>query len=167
MHHYTQVPKNTLMNNKKWFIGSAFLLALLFLGFYRLPVFEIKGESHSYYVDKGHFELKWIHSIEKEEWIERYERKNDQLILVDTHFKTFGAGTPYQGLRTSTEGGYIHVELNMAYNELNVTSSQSVQTTIVLEDRDVLLYEYFDDYELITIKAVELPLWKIRKGDFL
>ena len=111
--------------------------------------------------------LGWIHSIEKEEWFERYQRENEKIVLTDTHFKTFGAGTPYQGLETTTENGFINIKLYMDYEELNLTISKHVQTTLFFSDREVPLYKYFDQYETVMIKTRDLPIWEFLRGDFL
>lgn len=161
--------KNTLMSSKRkllW-IGSAFLIALLFLLFYRLPVIEIAGEDASYYIREDAFELGWIHSIEKEEWFERYERKDGFLLLSKTYFKTFGAGTPYGGLTTKTEDGFIQMDLDIEYEELRLTISENVHTTLFFDDREVPLYDYFDQYETVVIKTTHISIWEFKRGDFL
>ncbi|TSB47475.1 DUF1850 domain-containing protein [Alkalicoccobacillus porphyridii] len=152
---------------KKIWIGSAFLIALPLLLFYRLPVIEISGEESSYFIREDEFELGWIHSIEKEEWVEHYERQQDILVLTETHFKTFGAGTPYQGEETTTEDGFIRMALNIEHEELNVTISEHVQTTLFILDREVPLYHCFEQYESVTIKARNLALWEYKRGEFL
>ncbi|WP_243387170.1 DUF1850 domain-containing protein [Bacillus kexueae] len=40
--------------------------------------------------------MKWLHSVEKEEWEETYSVTEDELVLKSTRFKTFGAGVPDQ-----------------------------------------------------------------------
>lgn len=152
---------------KKIWIGSAFLIALPLLLFYRLPVIEIKGENASFFIRDDQFVLGWIHSIEKEEWFETYQRENEKIVLTETEFKTFGAGTPYQGLETTTENGFIKIELLIDYEELYLTISEHVQTTLFFSDRKVPLYEYFDQYESVLIKPKTLPIWEIKRGDFL
>ncbi|WP_161603257.1 DUF1850 domain-containing protein [Halalkalibacterium ligniniphilum] len=169
MHHYTLVLKNTLMNSKRtiiW-IGSAFLIALPLLFFYRLPIIEIKGENSSYFIKEDQFVLGWIHSIEKEEWFEHYQRDHKKIILTETRFKTFGAGTPYQGLETTTKDGFITIELQIDYEELNLTISKHVQTTLFFGDRQLPLYEYFEQYESVIIKTNDIPIWEFIRGDFL
>ncbi|WP_054703450.1 DUF1850 domain-containing protein [Bacillus sp. JCM 19041] len=152
---------------KRIWIGSAFLIALPLLLFYRLPVIEIAGENSSFFIRDDQFVVGWIHSIEKEEWFERYQREHEKIVLTETQFKTFGAGTPYQGLETKTEDGFINMELNIDYEELHLTISRHVQTTLFFSDREVHLYEYFDQYDAVMIKTRNLPIWEFTRGDFL
>ncbi|WP_230504327.1 DUF1850 domain-containing protein [Sutcliffiella rhizosphaerae] len=156
------------MNNKrtKIWIGSAFLFALPLL-FYRLPIIEIIGEDTSFFIKEEQFVLGWIHSIEKEEWFEHYERYHEKIILTETRFKTFGAGTPYQGIETTTKDGFITMELQMEHEELNLTISKSVQTTLFFDDRQIPLYDYFDQYESVIIKSSKIPIWTYIRGEFL
>ncbi len=120
-----------------------------------------------FFIRDDQFELGWIHSIEKEEWFETYERENEKIVLTETKFKTFGAGTPYEGLETTTEDGFIKIKLNIEYEELNLTISENVQTTLFFSDRDVPLYDYFDQYESVLIEARNISIWEIIRGDFL
>lgn len=169
MRHYIQELRNTLMSNKRnriW-IGSAFLIVLLFLLFYRVPVMEVAGVKEAFLIKEEQFVLGWIHSIEKEEWFESYQRVDEKIVLTETHFKTFGAGTPYQAKVTATEDGFINMELHIDYQELNLTISENVQTTLFFSDREVPLYHYFEQYESVRIKPRNLSIWDYIRGDFL
>lgn len=157
------------MSNKKkriW-IGSTFLIVLSFLLFYRIPVIEVAGDNTSFFINDDEFVLGWIHSIEKEEWFERYQRQDRKILLTETHFKTYGAGTPYQAKETSTENGFINMEVHIDYEELNLTISKYVQTTLFFSGREVPLYRYFDQYENVIMKTRNLPIWEYIRGDFL
>jgi len=168
LHRYIQGLKNTSMSNKKkriW-IGSSLLILLLFPLFYRIPVIEVAGEHTSFFIKEEAFVLGWIHSIEKEEWFERYQREDGKIILSDTFFKTFGAGTPFQAKKTMTENGFIHMELDMDYEGLNVTISEFVQTTLFIGNREIPLYHHFDQYENVMITTRKLPVWEYIRGDY-
>lgn len=157
------------MSSKKrmfWF-GSACFIVLLFLLFFRIPVIEVSGETYSYFIKEKEFTLGWIHSIEKEEWFEDYVRNKKNIVLTDTRFKTFGAGTPYEGIETVTDDGFIQMKMDIVYPELNLTISERVETTLFFEDREVPLYQYFEQYENVFFKVQYLPIWKYIRGDFL
>ena len=55
------------------------------------------------------FALRWTHSVEKEDWEERFQiQTNGSLMLVETRFKTFGAGVPAAvGRETRLEQGWV------------------------------------------------------------
>ena len=55
------------------------------------------------------FVLRWTHSVEKEDWQERFQVQPDGgLMLVETRFKTFGAGVPARvGTETRLENGWV------------------------------------------------------------
>lgn len=55
------------------------------------------------------FVLRWTHSVEKEDWEERFQIQPDGgLMLVETRFKTFGAGVPARvGRQTRLENGWV------------------------------------------------------------
>jgi hypothetical protein len=155
------------IKKKQIWIGSAFLIVLLFSHFYRIPVVEIAGDHSSFFIKDDQFVLGWIHSIEKEEWFESYQREGQKIILTETHFKTFGAGTPYQAKETTTKNGFIAMEMHIDYEELNITTSEHVQTTLFFSDREVPLHHYFDQYESVIVRTLHLPVWEYIRGDSL
>lgn len=124
------------------------------------------GRGYFFFIKEEAFVLGWIHSIEKEEWFERYQRKDEKIILSDTFFKTFGAGTPFQAKKTMTENGFIQMELDIDYEDLNVTISEFVQTTLFIGDREIPLYHHFDQYENVMITTRKLPVWEYIRGDY-
>lgn len=157
------------MSNRKKVsaIGSACFVVLLFLLLFRQPVIEVSGETDTYFIKEDEFTLGWIHSIEKEEWYETYKRDKKNIVLTESRFKTFGAGTPYEAKNTITEDGFIIMQVDITHPELNVTISEKVQTTLCLHNRHIQLYQYFDQYENVIFKVRYLPLWKYVRGDFL
>lgn len=150
---------------KRWYWGISLLILLLFF-FIRVPVFAFEFEDKTYYLKSDHFDLSWIHSVEKEEWIESYRRKDSQLLLTNTHFKTFGAGVPSQSNDVSFEDGYVKMEINQLFNELNLTVSSNVKTTIIVDQKEIPLYQYTEDYSMVHIFIEKLPLWRLVKGGF-
>ncbi len=153
-----------MKNKKRIWIGSAFLIVLFFLLLFRLPVIEIKGSDNTYYLKHNAFTLGWIHSIEKEEWFESYQREKQEIVLVETYFKTFGAGTPYEVEKTTTKNGFIRMEMDMTYDELNVTVSKYVDLSIYVDKRKIPLHHYFNNHENIRIKARSVFIWEYMGG---
>lgn len=57
-------------------------------------VIEVTFNEQSCLLEGTTFELQWEHSVEKQWWIEAYEVRENTLLLTDTYFETFGAGSP-------------------------------------------------------------------------
>jgi len=55
------------------------------------------------------FTLRWMHSVEKEDWEEWFEvTQNGAIELTGTRFKTFGAGVPAAAGKTTTlDDGWV------------------------------------------------------------
>ncbi len=156
------------MNKSKlrgWLWGIEFLITVLVLVI-KVPVLVLEFEDNTYYVNSDHFDLSWIHSVEKEEWIESYNKQGDQLLLTETKFKTFGAGVPSQADAVSLEDGFVKMKVNQSFEELNLTVSSNVKTTIMFEHKIMPLYDYADDYSVVHIFIEKLPLWCLFKGGF-
>lgn len=149
---------------KRWYWGIGSLILLLF--FIRVPVFAFEFQDKTYYLKSDFFELSWIHSVEKEEWIETYKRKDNQLLLTETRFKTFGAGVPSQSNNVSIENGYVKMQINQPFKELNLTVSSNVKTTIIVEQEEIPLYQYTEDYSMVHIFIEKIPIWRLVKGGF-
>ncbi|TWT05520.1 DUF1850 domain-containing protein [Planococcus sp. CPCC 101016] len=143
------------------------MIVLLFFLLWRIPVVQFDFGEERYYLRETSFTLQWIHSVEKEEWLEFYERDGDNLLLTETKFKTYGAGVPSDGEIISSKDGYVHMKIGRLFNEMNLTISQNAQTTILTADKEIPLYEYTDDYELVTIKIEMIHLWDYVRGNTL
>lgn len=154
------------MNNKFW-VGGACSIVLLFLLLWRMPVVQFDFENERYYLAETDFQLKWIHSVEKEEWMEFYERDRDTLLLTETKFKTYGAGVPSDGEIIPSDDGFVHMKINRPYKEMNLTVSQNAQTTITTANKEILLYEYTKDYGFVTITIEWINLWEYVRGNKL
>ncbi len=140
---------------------------LLFSLFFKIPVIKLDFGHAIYYLEKDEFELRWIHSVEKEEWVEKYIRDSDELILTETYFKTFGAGVPSDGEIMGLHDGYIHMKIDQRFRELNLTVSENVKTTIISDNAELPLYEIISDYESVIISIEYLHIWEYIGGEFL
>lgn len=142
-------------------MSSLLLLAIFFI---RIPVFSFEMDDRTYYLVEESFQLKWIHSVEKEEWIENYEKSGNQLILTETYFKTFGAGVPSNSENTEFVDGFVKMDINLLYPELYLTVSENVQTTILADEREVPLYSFTSDYATVHITNQSIYLWQLIVG---
>lgn len=140
------------------------MLVLLFFLLFRLPVIYFDFGDKAYFLAEDEFTLKWIHSVEKEEWLEMYERDGNRLLLTETVFKTFGAGVPSDGEIISSDDGFVHMRINQHLSEMNLTVSENAQTTILTEDKTIPLYELTEDYEFVAISIQRIHLWQYIGG---
>ncbi|WP_308786940.1 DUF1850 domain-containing protein [Planomicrobium stackebrandtii] len=140
---------------------------LLFFLLWQIPVVQFDFGEERYYLKEEGFALEWIHSVEKEEWLEFYERDEDQLLLTETKFKTYGAGVPSDGEIISSEDGFVHMKIGRSFNEMNLTVSENAQTTIKTPDKEIPLYEYTEDYESVTITIEFVDFWDYVRGNKL
>lgn len=108
------------------------------------------------YLAAERFEIHWIHSIEKEEWYEVYEIEDDELILTTSHFKTFGAGVPNEskGKPEITSDGFLKYTINEPYQDLYLNVSENVETKIVQNNDEILLYKMYEPYTAVEIKVI-------------
>lgn len=106
------------------------------------------------------FEIHWIHSIEKEEWFEVYEIEDDGFILTESHFKTFGAGVPSDSDQPVevTDDGFVKYTLDDFYPEIYLNVSDNVETKLVQEDEEVLLYQLYEPYTAVEISVEKISL---------
>lgn len=78
--------------------------------------------------------MKWIHSIEKEPWVEYYTVHGDHLQLDAIDIKSYGAGVPADpGGVTTVKDGVIHTEgINRTIPELTWAHSHDTHTTLTV-----------------------------------
>lgn len=150
-------------NTKRWLWGIGILI-LLAIFFIKIPVFVFEFEERTYFLMEDSFQLKWIHSVEKEEWIETYEMQEDELYLSETRFKTFGAGVPSSAQETQLENGFVKMNVDIRYPELNLTVSENVKTTIITEDSEIPIYTFASDYDVVHITNRRIHLWQLFMG---
>ena len=111
------------MSSKK--IGGSIAICLLLLLFFiRIPILTFHFQDQTIYTKEKSFDLSWIHSVEKEEWIEHYIIENGELLLESTSFKTFGAGVPSDGENVELKNGYVVMTIEHPYEQLNLTISE-------------------------------------------
>lgn len=119
-------------------------------------------EERDLYLSDERFEIHWIHSIEKEEWFEVYEVEKEDFILTESHFKTFGAGVPSDSDEPAkiTKDGFVKYTLNDRYPDIYLNVSDKVETKIVQNNEEILLYELYDPYTAVEIKVENITLLK-------
>lgn len=150
------------MSSKKWKKKSTIFFVLFFLLLLvnvPVPMIKVSGEHDTFYFPEKTFSIRWVHSVEKEEWEEFFQWGNNELLLTHTKFKTFGAGVPATGTIIKKEKGYVTYEVNRQMNEVRLVVSDLVQSTLTIEDKAIPLYEWVHDYEEVTIMPTKRPFW--------
>lgn len=146
------------MNSKSALILGGAILLLLLLSFVRFPFIIVEINKEKLIVSKNEFQLEWIHSVEKELWTEYFIRDGDSLLLTKTVFHTFGAGVPSDGRILESDDGLIHMEINRSLDELHLTVSENVKTTLINKEKSIPLYEYFDHFSEITFRVEHIHI---------
>lgn len=155
------------MSNKKIWGSIAIVCLLLLIFFIRIPTLAFHFQGRTIYTKEKSFDLSWIHSIEKEEWIEHYIIENNVLLLQCTSFKTFGAGVPSDAAEVELKDGFVVMTIDQRYEQLNVTISEYVDTTVKIGDQQFKLYQFGESYETVLITIEKLSVLQILRGDFL
>lgn len=144
-----------------WFLVNAMMLIVLVYFFIKpvvLTTLEL-GEHHCFFT-QSQFSLSWQHSVEKQPWLERYERRDHDFLLLDTQFKAFGAGTPDQGQLLPAPAGYVRFAVQQPISQLSWIVSSNVQSTLWLDAIALPLYQWVDDYEAAEFQVQKWPWWK-------
>lgn len=165
MLRFTLGRKNITMSSKV-FLGSTVILVLLVFLFVRIPVIQVSFADQYFYLRDDKFEIGWIHSVEKEPWFETFERNNGKFLLVQTRFKTFGAGTPSEGEIIPSNDGYVHMKIRREINFIELAVSENVQTTLYTKSGAISLYELVENHETVKIEIINLPIWQLLRGEF-
>lgn len=139
------------------------LLFLLIGILFPIRFIQLSLPQQTLFVHEQSFDIHWVHSVEKEEWIESYEAKNYHLILTHTAFKTYGAGVPSDGIVQEKNDGFVHMTINRDMEEILLVVSDVVKMTIHFEKQEIPLYELVNDYEEVHIKVRWLPWWFLFK----
>ncbi|MBO8170809.1 MAG: DUF1850 domain-containing protein [Bacillaceae bacterium] len=99
--------------NKKIFILLITLITIT-ASFYPIQVFSVTTDNEPVYIfpagEGFSFSVRWIHSVEEEEWEEFFVVKDGSIILDATRFKTFGAGVPHNaGKDAFLKDGWLYM----------------------------------------------------------
>ncbi|KZE64001.1 hypothetical protein AWM68_12890 [Fictibacillus phosphorivorans] len=121
-------------------------------------VVKITMPDRTIYEQGSSFAVKWIHSVEKEEWIEMYHRQDGDLTLYKTYFKTFGAGVPSQGkVIKSDKPGYVAFEMNRKMKNILLVVSKNVHSSVAVNKQELPLYRMVPSYEEVKIESIRIP----------
>ncbi|MEN6668913.1 DUF1850 domain-containing protein [Psychrobacter sp. B38] len=150
-------------SKRLWFVtGAVLIVSLLGLTLgnlvVRQPVVEVRVKSVDdasdkvCYFDQPNFQLRWIHSVEKQWWEEQYQRQDDGLLLTTTYFEAFGAGTPStETLAPVQKPGYLGYQINEKLPNLNWVVSRLTKGEIDYGNHRFLIHQWVPDYSEVVI----------------
>ncbi|TMW69992.1 DUF1850 domain-containing protein [Alteribacter natronophilus] len=97
--------------------------------------------------------LRWIHSVEKTPWLERYEvRDSGELVLVETEFESFGAGVDYSRGEMTVEDGKVKVtDLEQHVPFISWIHSEQASYTITINETQAAGPEDLPHHEAIMV----------------
>lgn len=156
------------LNKRSWpwlLTGAALIAALavfvLWVIFNRQTVIEVRvtqddrvdyADGKLCYFVEPDFQLRWIHSVEKQWWEEQYLREDNGLLLTTTYFQAFGAGTPStEALAPVQKSGYVGYQINERFPHLNWVVSRLTKGEIDYADYRILIHQWVPDYSEVTI----------------
>ena len=156
-------------------MGLALLISLLIAGLLLIPGHPgvvVSFAQQSCYLDRDKFELKWLHSVEKQWWVESYQARSDELLLTDTYLQTFGAGTPSteKALKNTRPEyqDYVRYQINTTLPYLDWMVSANIQAHLIIPNEgrapttqglSLPIYQWVDDYTTIHIATQKITLW--------
>lgn len=148
--------------NKYLFLGLSALVVLSLLVIISRPILSLQVISANFQcaLTSPNFKLQWIHSVEKELWQESYKVADKQLMLTTTQFKTFGAGTPSNGIVIPSKDGWLNYQVGLFLPDINWIISRNVESTILTKQGIWRIYQKFDDYAEIHIQVIQVPRWR-------
>ena len=172
-------------SKRSWLLSSAALsmVALVFFALWatwsRQPVIEVRivggdrfdvnssiDDKVCYFVEPN-FQLRWMHSVEKQWWEEQYQRENDGLLLTTTYFQAFGAGTPStEALAPIQKSGYLGYQINERLPNLNWVVSRLTKGEIDYGNYRILIHKWVPDYSEVTITPKMYSVIDRFKKDF-
>ncbi len=134
--------------NRNVVIIGSFILAFMIwaMSFTSVIVLTVSKEGSLSYIfrvqDGTTFSIRWIHSVEMEEWEEFFVVENRKIFLESTRFKTFGAGVPNDvGEDSFIKDGWlymtgIHREIG---GELQIRAGSNTAHRFFIIDREYML----------------------------
>ncbi len=173
-----------LLNKPFRVLSSATLLValsafLLFTFISKQQVTEVSiGESERFrnsnspetvvcYFVEPEFQLRWIHSVEKQWWEEHYNRQDNELLLTNTYFQAFGAGTPStETFAPIQKPGYVGYQINEHLPSLSWVVSRLTQGELDYADHKLMIHKWVPDYSEVTITPKTYYLMDRLKKDF-
>ncbi|WP_099159751.1 DUF1850 domain-containing protein [Virgibacillus ndiopensis] len=137
-------------------ITILFCLSLLFFPVQALTVSNENQFSYAFLLNNNSFSIHWIHSVEKEEWVENFNVHGNVINLDSTKFKTFGAGVPsWSEEPTVIKDGWVYMDIEREIGQELVIRTVPINNYQVEFDND--LYPLMPSDFAYKIEAKKTP----------
>lgn len=113
--------------------------------------------SYAFLLKDKTFSVKWIHSVEKEEWIEFFKVSKQTIYLDSTKFKTFGAGVPsYSEKPTRLKDGWVYMDVDRKIGSELIVRSTSINDYQLKYNGNRYPLKPSDNAYIVEVKKVPL-----------
>ncbi len=146
-------------------VSGLFIFAVLSASFWPVTTTQAAFNGQQCRLPDSGFGLQWQHSVERENWREDYLRQGNRLLLVRSRFKTYGAGTPNDGILHENSDGLVDYRLKRPLKELSWVVSDNVQSTLWIQGHAWPVHAWLDDYTTLDFHVRRLPLWQFLMMD--
>jgi hypothetical protein len=132
-----------------------FLTVTLIFVFFPMKVLVISSEGNIeeiVHIEEGEmFSIRWIHSVEDEEWEEFFKVKKNSIVLDATRFKTFGAGVPNDvGKDSYIKDGWLYmVDIDRRIDDLYIRTNDMTNHQLIYKD---VAYQLSDQHAVKAYK---------------
>lgn len=154
----------------KFLLRILTLYLLILVLFFPISTLIVSSEDEDidiFYVnDRSTFSIRWIHSVEYEEWEEFFVIKDDDIYLESTRFKTFGAGVPNNvGKDSFLKNGWLYmVGIDRRIGELFIRAGSTTNHRFVFDEKVYVLSKCNEEKPYkFTVKKVFLVRYLIEK----
>ncbi len=134
---------------------AALFLLLAGLAVLRLDMLTVRQEGELFYAapvkGEGQFSIRWVHSVEKEEWEEFFRLDDEEIIIDSTRFKTFGAGVPsHAGSGSFIKDGWVYmVDIDRPIGEtLVIRTGEETSHRLIQKGNELVFPSGSDAYEI-------------------
>ncbi len=109
--------------------------------------------------DGSVFTLRWRHSVELEDWEERFVVHGESILVDSTRFKTFGAGVPsHAGASTRLIDGWVEMDgIERIVDPLNVQAAAAEDYRLGYHGH-VFALSHLGSHPILTFQVRREPL---------
>ncbi|MHB0777518.1 DUF1850 domain-containing protein [Halomonas sp. WWR20] len=154
------------MTQRRWLITLTMAILAVAIVAYPFPWLVIRDGGQWRFAFPGgegtHFTLRWMHSVEKEDWEEWFEVTDAGAIeITGTRFKTFGAGVPAAaGRETHLDNGWVVMTgIDRVVDPLAVQAAAAEHYRMIYAGHTVVLSQT-DPPPILTFTILRAPLWR-------
>ena len=116
--------------------------------------------------DNTRFDIRWQHSVEKEDWIECYMIHDGAIEIASTRFKTFGAGVPaHAGRHTTLRNGWVEMSgIDRVVDPLAIQAAYAEHYRMRYEGGPWRALSKPGQAPILEFEVVRAPLYEVWRG---